>query len=206
MAEFQALTGLSEASAINAALDDSTTLVARVQRDAVGMSNQTSCEKYAGYGMDSSIVINEVDADQTGDDTAEFIELVNIRVAVGIGSLSLVITGADRVTEVLRLPLSGAMNAGEYLVVGTANVAVPFWVRKILLPMPSDNIPNDFYNISVVGSEGGVLFRSPSAVDRPVDSGPGTLCNNAPVAPYPEPSNLVQVCPTPTPGKPNAYR
>lgn len=107
------------------------------------------------YGADSvfassfesagKLVINEVDYDQVGTDTAEFIEIRNN----GPGTASLagvavvLVNGADG-AEYARIDLSGAtqLAAGAYLVVHSANVAVPESAASILFAGNTDQIQN----------------------------------------------------------------
>jgi hypothetical protein len=207
LAQLQALAGTTDAAAINAQIADPTTLVGRVGRDAVQMYSEAQCAELYDSELDSSsgygVYVSEVDVTQVGGDTAEFIELVNgSSAAENLTGRSLIVTAAGGGTQALNLPLSGVLGPGQYLVVGTPSVVVPFGVRKIALPMDHDNIPNDFYNVYVDYA----LFGAPGDPSRPADTGPGTLCFASFLQSYPpKPNGRVKLCPTPTPGEPNQF-
>lgn len=101
-----------------------------------------------GVDPAGSIVINEVDYDQAGSDTTEFIELFNTG-SEPIALENLVLVGVNGATllEYLRVDLSQAgitLEPGQYLVVGTttALASVPSAELTISLPKASDNLQN----------------------------------------------------------------
>ena len=76
-------------------------------------------------------VINEVDYDQPGTDTAEFVELYNpFATPVDLTGLALVFaTGTN--ADYMRVPLSGSLAAGAYLVIGVGGtIALPAAIQN----------------------------------------------------------------------------
>ena len=64
------------------------------------------------------LMLNEIDYDQPGVDTNGFVELFNAgRGTADLGGLALVFVDGDTSTEHLRVSLSGALLAGEFLTV-----------------------------------------------------------------------------------------
>jgi hypothetical protein len=64
------------------------------------------------------LVVNEVDYDQVGADTAGFVELLNAgRGTADLGGLALVLVDGATATEYQRVPLSGALLAEEFLAI-----------------------------------------------------------------------------------------
>ena len=93
--------------------------------------------------IDGGIVINEVDYDQDGDDTQEFVELFNGSSAtLDLSTYALVFVNGSGNAEYRRVLLSGSLAPGEYLVVGHATVVVPSMVRRIDLTPTSHAIQN----------------------------------------------------------------
>ena len=110
-----------------------------------------------GAGADSVIdiitggglVINEVDYDQIGSDTDEFVEIFNNTSSdVDLTGLQLVFVngGGNPPAEYRRVDLGtiGILGAGEYLVVGSATMlaSVPLSAYTITFPLASDNFQN----------------------------------------------------------------
>jgi cysteine-rich repeat protein len=77
-------------------------------------------------GLRKGLVINEVDYDQPGTDTAEFMEIYNSSDApIPLANLVLVLVNGNNSTEYLRVNLADAgseLGAGKYLVFGTATL------------------------------------------------------------------------------------
>jgi hypothetical protein len=98
--------------------------------------------KTATVGITSRPVINEVDYDQTGTDTNEFVEIYN----PGAGPIDLsnlaVVFATNGANEYLRVPLSGTLDVGKYLVIGSSTVTVPVGTTKIDFAAASNNIQN----------------------------------------------------------------
>lgn len=73
----------------------------------------------------TSLVINEVDYDQPGTDTNEFIEIYNgTREAVSLDGLALVLVNGSDGNEYSRVSLSGVLAAGGYAVAASPTVPV----------------------------------------------------------------------------------
>lgn len=120
----------------------------QAHRAACATSAYRDCGYPHTYGWSACIlepgpVINEVDYQQPGGDSQEFVEIFNN----GWGPFDftgvnlLFFTTSPR-TPYLTVPLSGVLPVGAYLVVGTPSVQVPPGVQKIDFPLPSDNIMN----------------------------------------------------------------
>lgn len=90
------------------------------------------------------LVINEVDYDQLNLDTHEFVELLNVSTqAIDLKHFAVVfINGADSV-EYLRIPLTGVLPPGEFVVIGSsallATLAGPI---EIAFPFSENNVQN----------------------------------------------------------------
>lgn len=113
-----------------AALADQTTYTVSVGSsvtDQDGQSLETGSDSAmftTGGGPGTGLVINEIDYDQPGEDTTEFVELYNGSAAsMPLANLALVFINGNTDAEYLRLELSGSIEAGGYLVIG--NAAVP---------------------------------------------------------------------------------
>ena len=93
----------------------------------------------------AKLVINEVDYDSVGSDTAEFIEIRNNGPGpASLSGVAIVLVNGANGAEYARIDLSGAMElaAGAYLVVHSANVTVPESAKSILFPGNTDQIQN----------------------------------------------------------------
>lgn len=93
------------------------------------------------------LVINEIDYDQVGTDSGEFVEIFNgTGAAVDLASYALVLVNGSTSTGYLTVNLgsAGMLPAGGYLVVGTAtlNATAPAAALKINFALASDNIQN----------------------------------------------------------------
>src|SRR5204863_456180 len=92
------------------------------------------------------LVINEVDYDNVGTDSAEFIEIYNpSAAAVNLGNLAVVLVNGQTSTEYARVNLSlagSSLAAGAYLVIGHASVlaSVPAGTLVIQITTPQDFI------------------------------------------------------------------
>jgi hypothetical protein len=120
-------------------LSPSTTYRYRLRAtNAAGSSAWTSAA--TATTAEPLLSINEVDYDQPGEDTGEFIEILNTgTTAVPLADVRLLlVNGAGSVTY-LTVPLSGAgpsLAGGQYLVVGTSGVVstLPPGVLRITIP------------------------------------------------------------------------
>lgn len=92
----------------------------------------------------SALIINEVDYDQPGTDTTEFVEIFNgSSAARDLSQLALVFINGATSTEYLRVALNGTLGAGEFLVVASASLTgVPEGVRRINFIAADNNIQN----------------------------------------------------------------
>lgn len=92
------------------------------------------------------LVINEVDYDQPGTDTLEFVELYNRSGApMDLTNLSLVLMNGNGSSEYNRIALgSTTLGSGEYLVVGSVALldTVPGSAQTIAFSGPTNNIQN----------------------------------------------------------------
>lgn len=96
----------------------------------------------AGAGK---LVLNEVDYDNVGNDTAEYLELFNAGSSpVALAGLSVVLVqGANgSIYDTIDLSSAGTLGAGEYLVISGANVSVPGGVKHIDFVASLDQIQN----------------------------------------------------------------
>jgi hypothetical protein len=83
----------------------------------------------------AGLVINEVDYDSVDTDTMEFIELLNTSSnSVDLSSTAVVLLNGASSLEYARVPLSGTLPAGFYLVIASANVVVPAGATVIRIP------------------------------------------------------------------------
>ena len=90
----------------------------------------------------AAVVINEVDYDQSGTDTAEFVELYNPSASASIDVSNMALTFVNSSSEYLRVNLSGSIAAGAYLVVADTAVVVPVGPTVIRFTKATDNIRN----------------------------------------------------------------
>ena len=104
------------------------------------------------------LVINEVDYDQPGTDTAEFVEIYNGTGApVNLAGHALVLVNGSNnaVYGTIDLAPAGTLSAGQYLVVGNAAVAVPAGALKINTATTMQNGSPD--GVALVDTAAGVL-------------------------------------------------
>lgn len=85
--------------------------------------------------VSTTLVINEVDYDQPGTDTAEFIEIFNATATpVDLSGLAVVLVNGANSTEYALANLSGVLGAGAYAVVTAGTVPVPGGTLTFTLP------------------------------------------------------------------------
>lgn len=71
----------------------------------------------------TGLVINEIDYDQPGTDTAEFVEIYNNSAgSIDLGDYQLQFINGTSDAVYMTVPLSGSLAAGAYFVLGTASV------------------------------------------------------------------------------------
>ncbi|MCB1583930.1 MAG: lamin tail domain-containing protein [Marinicella sp.] len=74
----------------------------------------------------AALVINEVDYDQPGVDTTEFVEIYNpTQNSVDLSQYAIVLINGNDSTEYDRVTLSGTLGSNEFAVVGASGLAVP---------------------------------------------------------------------------------
>jgi hypothetical protein len=91
------------------------------------------------------LTVNEIDYEQPGGDTQEFVELYNeTGVPFTLGGTLTFAVGNDPslALKYLSLPLAGVVPAGGYAVLAAPAVSVPAGVLRIDLPGTPDVIPN----------------------------------------------------------------
>jgi len=87
-------------------------------------------------------VINEVDYDQPGTDTNEFVEIFNPSSSpIDLTNLAVVLA-TNTANEYKRIALSGMLAGGAYLVIGSATVTVPAGTAMVTFSAASNNITN----------------------------------------------------------------
>lgn len=87
------------------------------------------------------LLINEVDYDQPGTDTMEFIEIFNpSAVTVDLSQVAVVLVNGSNSTEYNRIALSGMLSPGGYAVV--ANVGVSVAPGALSFVVPDSSIQN----------------------------------------------------------------
>lgn len=102
-----------------------------------------------------SLVINEVDYDNPGNDTTEFVEIYNPRTnAVNVTGLQLVLVNGANNLEYFRKPLSGVIPPLGYLVVGSTNLTLPSGAAFLPLNVSVNDIQN--------GAPDGLLLYQPT--------------------------------------------
>ncbi len=124
------------------------TSVADVRGTPISTSARTAT--FTGYEAPTSgIVINEVDYDNVGSDSAEFIELYNPTATAQtlVGRSLVFINGGSNpgpTYTTIDLTSVGSLSAGEYLVVGSAATlaALPSTVKKLAVTPNVDLIQN----------------------------------------------------------------
>ncbi|MFZ6177585.1 lamin tail domain-containing protein [Nannocystis pusilla] len=80
------------------------------------------------------LVINEVDYDQPGNDTAEFIELLNTSGApIDLSNHAVVLVNGANNSTYATINLAGTLAAGQYLVLAHANFVVPAPALKVTI-------------------------------------------------------------------------
>jgi hypothetical protein len=114
-----------------------------------GVNAAANSAPFTGYGatLAGHLVINEVDYDQPGLDTAEFVEIYNPTAeAVSLDGLALVFINGANGTEYERVLLSAEAGAslapGAYLVVASSGVTVAPGAAVIEFDLASNNIQN----------------------------------------------------------------
>jgi hypothetical protein len=107
----------------------------------VGQTTRTSLWR-SSTGT-SGLVINEVDYDNVGGDTAEFVEVLNTgSTSATLDGLAVVLVNGTTGAEYRRVALTGSLPANGYLVVADSAVTVPSGARVVRFSATHDNIQN----------------------------------------------------------------
>ncbi|MDI3286870.1 M4 family metallopeptidase [Polyangium sp. 15x6] len=109
----------------------------------------------------ADLVINEIDYDTVGTDSAEYVEIYNpAGGAVSLSGCSLLLVNGSNGAAYGTFDLSpaGSLAAGQYLVVGSSAVAVPAGAKRINFATSANVIQND--------TEGVALVCGSSVVDK----------------------------------------
>ena len=119
-----------------------TTITIDASLDAVTLSATLTVLEAASH-----LVINEIDYDQVGTDSDEFVEIYNGTAgAVSLAGIELVLVngGVAPASPYLTINLSsaGTLAAGQYLVVGSATVTVPVATLKLEFATATNSIQN----------------------------------------------------------------
>ena len=101
-----------------------------------------------------SVVINEIDYDQVGSDTAEFVELYNPTATnVSLTNIVLVLIDGSSTSEYMRVSFTNVLGAGQYLVVGLESV-----VTQLPANVPGVTISGPFPPLQNGGPDGVLLL------------------------------------------------
>ncbi|MEO5624593.1 MAG: lamin tail domain-containing protein [Dokdonella sp.] len=106
---------------------------------ASAQGTMTVIDPYAG------LVINEIDYDNVGPDSTEFVELYNSSAnTIDLSSLALVFINGSDGSEYARssIGVAGMLDAGQYFVLHSPALSVPMGVPHIPFAMPDNNIQN----------------------------------------------------------------
>jgi hypothetical protein len=108
------------------------------------------------------LVINEVDYDQSGFDTDEYVEILNgSGTPVNLSGVSLVLVNGATSTPYLTVALgsAGTLSAGQYLVVRNSTVPVPGGVATIDFVAADGNVQNGAPDgLALVDTNAGTLI------------------------------------------------
>lgn len=101
----------------------------------------------------ADLVINEIDYDNVGTDSSEYVEIYNpAGAAVSLSGCTLVLVNGSTSSPYSTVDLSpaGSLGAGQYLVVGASGVAVPAGAKKINFSAVTSALQNDTEGVALV--------------------------------------------------------
>jgi hypothetical protein len=176
-------------------------------------------------GSSSGLVINEIDYDQPGTDTAEYVEIVNDSAETrSLDGLALVLVNGATASEYLRVELSGSLLPRQYLAVAAPGVAgvpdtsrvarlsgliqngdpdaVVLWSTITHEAIDALSYGGDIVGASIDGIAVDVIDGSPALV-RDDGSVGRTLCRLPDRVDTHADASDWAACSTPTPGGPN---
>ncbi len=136
------------------------------------------------------LVINEIDYDQPGTDTNEFLEVLNIGTnIVNVSHYAVAFINGNNNLEYLRVNLNGWLTNGQYLVAASTNIVAAPGARVIDLPISQIAIQN--------GSPDGVALINVGLTNVVNALSYAGSMTNAMINGFGGPSNLVEGTPTP---------
>jgi hypothetical protein len=184
----------------------------------------------AGVRGGPGIVLNEVDYDQVGTDTTEYVELVNPSAdTTSLAGLALVLVNGATGSPYQTIDLSvlGSLGAGQHLVIAGPNVTVPAAALKLDPLWSQDQVQNGMPDgialiddvqhvvLDALSYEGSITMANIAGFPAPVtlvegtaldpatadsNTANGTLCR---VADTDNAATDWAICPTRTVGTPN---
>jgi vibriolysin len=179
-----------------------------------------------------SIVLNEVDYDQVGNDTAEFVEIYNpTPAAVDLTNMAVVFVSGTTKAEYLRVDLTGSLGPGRYAVIASPlmpGADAGAAAGRYLFPATSNNMRNGGPNgvgildkassrlvdalsyggpllaAQVNGVTGSLDFvEGTSATVADSNTTPGSMCRSPNGADTDDADSDWVICAAPTPGAAN---
>src|SRR6478672_1478059 len=97
----------------------------------------------AAANASAALVINEVDYDQIGTDTGEFVEVLNTGPAtVDVSNVKLFLVNGGTSSSYASYSMSGTLAAGAYYVFANSAVTLPPATASTTFSSASDNIQN----------------------------------------------------------------
>ena len=168
-----------------------------------------------GCSTEAYLVINEIDYTQESGDIMEFVEILNIGLAVDLAGLSVEFFNGANQERYLSIDLTeaGILPYSSFLVIGPQGLPISSGALKIDFQNPSSNIQNGPDCIRIVGPQGiidsvsyeGSVVSCNEGVASVEDEGPGSIGR----VPDGADTNINGVdfllLGTPTPGGPNDY-
>ena len=123
-----------------------------------GLDNDCDIEIDEECTTGLTLVINEIDYDQEGIDSMEFIEIYNFGSStINLSNLSVIlVNGADfSIYNTINLSVAGNLTPGEYLVIKSPNLQISSSALTINFPSSENNIQNGPDAIQLIKDFGG---------------------------------------------------